>query len=284
MKNISDKNLRADILLADSLPEYSRSALSKLFDMNCITSADKALRPGDKILPGDTFSADISDLKKPADEIDLPIIYEDDSVIVIDKPAGIISHARGRYWDEPSVASFIRSKVKFNDVNERAGIVHRLDRATSGVMICAKNSDSLKYLQKQFGNRKVSKKYVAIVSGVVDPAEAIIDLPIGRNPKKPQTMIVTETGKSAQTEYRSIEKSAKYTMLELAPKTGRTHQLRVHLNYINKPILGDLLYGGDIAERLFLHAVSIEIRLPETGEIKTFTSSLPATFKQAMKS
>ncbi len=275
--------MRADILLANSYPEYSRSALAKLFDMNCIKSADKILKPGDKIAPGDIFEADINDLKKPADEIELPIIYEDDSVIVIDKPAGIISHARGRYWDEPSVASFIRSKVKFNDVNERAGIVHRLDRATSGVMICAKNTDSLKYLQRQFGNRKVSKKYIALVSGKVEPSDAIIDLPIGRNPSKPQTMIVTENGKSAQTEYHSIAHSDSYTMLELSPKTGRTHQLRVHLNYINKPILGDILYGGEIAERLFLHAASIEIMLPGSGELQTFTSSLPKIFKDKMK-
>ena len=273
---------RADILLANALPEYSRSALAKLFDMNFINSEDKILKPGDKIVPGDTISADITELKKPAELLNLPVIYEDDSVIVIDKPAGIISHARGRYWDEPSVASFIRSRIKFTDVNERAGIVHRLDRATSGVMICAKNSDALKYLQKQFGDRKVTKKYIAIISGTIEPHQAIIDLPIGRNIKKPQTMMVIEGGKSATTEYRSIGESSKYTMLELLPKTGRTHQLRVHLKYINKPILGDILYGGEIAERLFLHASSLEIRLPGSGELQKFVSELPKVFKEKM--
>jgi 23S rRNA pseudouridine1911/1915/1917 synthase len=273
---------RADILLANALPEYSRSALAKLFDMNCIKNADKILKPGDKIALGDIFEADITELKKPAELLELPVIYEDDSVIVIDKPAGIISHARGRYWDEPSVASFIRNRVKFNDANERAGIVHRLDRATSGVMICAKNSDALKYLQKQFGDRKVTKKYISIISGTIEPHRAIIDLPIGRNIKKPQTMMVIEGGKSATTEYRSIGESSKYTMLELLPKTGRTHQLRVHLKYINKPILGDILYGGEIAERLFLHASSLEIRLPGSGELQKFVSELPKAFKEKM--
>ncbi len=228
--------------------------------------------------------ADIAELQKPAEEIDLPIIYEDESVIVIDKPAGIISHARGRYWDEPSVASFIRQKISFNGQNERAGIVHRLDRATSGVMICAKNSQALKYLQKQFGNRTVSKTYLAIVNGKMKPQEAIIDLPISRNPKKPQTMMVEDGGKAAITEYATLETSSKYSLIELRPKTGRTHQLRVHLNYIGKPIIGDLVYSGEPAERLFLHASSLQIILPSTGEVAIFQSPLPSVFTEKLSS
>lgn len=264
--------------MANSYPEYSRSALTKLFELNKITQQNLSLKPGDKINPGETFNADITELQKPAAELDLPIIFEDESLIVIDKPAGVISHARGRYWDEPSVASFIRNKVKFSDKTERAGIVHRLDRATSGVMICAKNSEALTYLQKQFSSRKVIKKYRAVISGTIEPSEAIIDLPIARNPKNPQKMMVMENGKQAITQYSCIKKGSKYSLIELLPKTGRTHQLRVHLNYINKPIVGDLLYGGEPAERLFLHAHSLEIRLPSTGQITEFQSKSPEIF------
>ena len=269
-------------MLANSYPEYSRSALVKLFDMQKITLNNEPIRPGDKIKAGDSFLADISELQKPAEDIDLPIIYEDESIIVIDKPAGIISHARGKYWDEPSVASFIRQQVSFDSQNERAGIVHRLDRATSGVIVCAKNTDALSYLQKQFGNRKVEKKYTAIINGNINPAEAIINLPIARNPKKPQTMIIKSGGKASETAYRTVKNGNKYSLLELSPKTGRTHQLRVHLNYLSKPIVGDLLYGGEPAERLFLHAHSLKLVIPSTGEQKIFEAKLPAIFNKKL--
>ena len=128
IENNKDINVRADVLMANAYPEYSRSALAKLFDLGLITQEKKPIKPGDKIKPGQLIVSDISLLQKKADDIDLPIIYEDNNVIVIDKPVGVISHARGRYWDEASVASFVRSKVADME-GERAGIVHRLDRA-----------------------------------------------------------------------------------------------------------------------------------------------------------
>jgi 23S rRNA pseudouridine1911/1915/1917 synthase len=206
----------------------------------------------------------------------LPIIYEDKNVIVINKPVGIISHARGKFWQEASVASFIRDRISGMD-GERGGIVHRLDRATSGIMICAKNESTLKFLQKQFQDRKVEKTYIAITDKRPKEEAAIIDAPIGRNLKDPKKFHVDINGKSAQTYYRVIdEKKGKYT-IELSPKTGRTHQLRIHLAYINCPIIGDELYGGKSYSRLMLHAYKLKINLPDNME-KVFSTDLPEEF------
>ena len=274
--NQTVKPLRADILLASFYPQYSRAALAKLFDMNLIQKNSKAIKPGEKIQPNISISADISPIEQIADVIDIPIIYQDDNIIVVNKPAGIISHARGKHWDEASVASFIRDKVS-NLSGERAGIVHRLDRATSGVMVCAKNSATLSFLQKQFSNRLVKKTYIAIVNGDIEPKKGIIDIPLARNPSKPQTFAVNANGKSAQTEYHVICQEGNFSALQLHPLTGRTHQLRIHLQYLNKPIIGDSLYGGQEYKRLMLHAHSITINIPDKG-VKTFIAPLPKDF------
>lgn len=274
--NQTDKPIRADVLLASHYPQYSRAALAKLFSMNLIQKNSNPIKAGEKLQPNMSISADISPIEQIADVVDIPIIYQDNNIIVVNKPAGMISHARGRYWDEASVASFIRSKV-INMSGERAGIVHRLDRATSGVMVCAKNADTLAYLQKQFSNRAVNKTYIAIVKGDVEPKNGIIDIPLARNPSKPQTFVVNASGKSAQTEYHVIAQENDYSALKLHPLTGRTHQLRIHLQYLNKPIIGDTLYGGQEHERLMLHAHSISINTPKNG-LQTFKAPLPKDF------
>ena len=288
---------RADKLLAATCPEYSRAALVKLFELNLIKRGGRALKPGDKIRAGETMEYDLGPLQAKPEVIDLPVMYEDANVIVVNKPTGIISHARGRFWQEASVASFIRDKViraqkdpakpaapQASNIKpqtsppDRAGIVHRLDRATSGVMICARNESALKFLQKQFHDRKVEKTYVAVISGAPEHEEAIIDAPIGRNLKTPKMFRVTADGKPAQTRYRVTNQTKEFTTLELRPKTGRTHQLRVHLKHIGLPIVGDELYGGKKAGRLMLHAHELTITLPD-GTQKTFTAPLPDEFR-----
>jgi 23S rRNA pseudouridine1911/1915/1917 synthase len=279
IENTSDTAKRVDVLLARANPSYSRAALAKLFGLGVITKDDGSKHePGDKLQPGKYFFADISPINKPADTIDLPILYEDENVIVIDKPSGVISHARGKYWDEPSVASFIREKVAGLE-GERAGIVHRLDRATSGVMICAKNSNSMSFLQKQFSTRKVKKQYIALITGVLDPLQATIDIPLARNPKNPKTFRPDPSGKNAITKYSTISQSKNHSLVKLLPETGRTHQLRVHMQYLKHPIIGDELYGGKQATRLFLHATSLEITLPG-GKRVLFESKLPKEFSE----
>jgi 23S rRNA pseudouridine1911/1915/1917 synthase len=213
-------------------------------------------------------------------DIDLPILYEDADCIVMNKPVGVLTHSKGAFNPEATVATFLQSHVK-DLQGERAGIVHRLDRATSGVIIGAKTSEALAWLQKQFSQRRVKKTYIAIIEGELDENHAIIDMPIERNPKKPQTFRVGANGKSAITEYKVLESNDRYSMIELSPQTGRTHQLRVHLNHLGHPILGDEFYGGKPSKRLFLHALQLEITVP-SHERKVFTATLPPEFKEIM--
>lgn len=272
---------RADVLLAAAYPQYSRAALARLFDAGKVMVDGKELKAGDKIAADSELSADISELQRPPEDIDLPVLYEDDNCVVINKPVGVLTHALGKHGNEASVASFLRSRVVGLD-GDRAGIVHRLDRATSGVIIGAKNQTTLSALQKQFSQRKTKKTYVAVVQGHLDPEEAVIDMPIERNPKAPSTFRVGPNGKPSKTHYKVLGEGEKYSMVELKPETGRTHQLRVHMAKVGHPIIGDPLYGnGKYGDRLYLHALSLEITIPG-GERKTFVAPLPSEFEKLL--
>lgn len=272
---------RLDHYLAEKYPEISRAFLQKLCNSNQVLVNNKPEKSGFKLKPEDKVEVlyDMAAIDK-IDDIELPILFEDNAVVVINKPVGVISHARGRHWNEPSVASFIRQLT--HQSGERAGIVHRLDRATSGVMICAKDQKTFAYLQKQFADRKVVKTYIAVVNGQLEPPKAVIDMPIERNPKAPATFRVGANGKPAKTEYKVLQSTGKYTTLELKPLTGRTHQLRVHLAHQGHPIVGDDLYRGEPAKRLFLHAYELTLKFPDKT-LKTFQAPLPSIFKSLMK-
>ncbi len=277
-----DEAKRVDVFLAENLPDFSRSSLAGLFDKKLVMVNGHMVKPSYKLREKDKLKADISLLTAQPDNIKLPIIYEDDAVIVINKPAGVLTHSKGGLNTEATVASFIGPMLNDeNLIGNRAGIVHRLDRATSGVIITAKNAKALKQLQKQFSTRKVSKIYLAIVDGVPSPQEAIIDAPIERNPKQPQTFRVGGSGKPSQTRYKVLKVLNKSTnlcsLLELNPQTGRTHQLRVHLKYIGHPVVGDRVYGH-AGDNLYLHAKSLEITLPGVKK-KKFEASEPKIFK-----
>lgn len=273
-----ERAVRIDKYIALKFPEYSRAALTKLFDLNLIKINREPVQPGFKVKPGTIIEYDLGPLQEKPEVIELPVIYEDENVVVVDKPAGIISHARGKFWQEASVASFIRSKITGLE-GERGGIVHRLDRATSGVMICAKNEESLVYLQKQFSNRVVEKTYTAVIDRVPKEQKAIISAPIERNLKDPKRFHVSKSGKHAETYYEVTENKDKKSLVILRPKTGRTHQLRLHLDYIGCPIVGDELYGGTKYERLLLHASSLKIDIPKHGS-RVFESKPPKLFME----
>lgn len=170
-------------------------------------------------------------------------------------------------------AGMILAKQVFWESN-RAGIVHRLDRGTSGVMICAKHEAAQIHLQKQFASRKVKKIYVAVVTGKLPEESGVIDIPIERNPKKPSSFRAGVNGKPAQTEFTVLKTDDAHSLIELKPHTGRTHQLRVHLAYLKHPIVGDNLYAGESASRLMLHAKELEITLP-CSERKVFRADVP---------
>jgi len=242
-----------------------------------VTVNGAVIKGGYKLREGDEIAIDYDQQELDRiPHIDLPVIYENDDCIVLNKPAGVLTHSKGAFNAEATVATFLRDKLQDID-GERAGIVHRLDRATSGVIICAKNHAALSFLQKQFSQRKVKKIYDAVIEGTLEPAEAIIDMAIERNPKAPATFRVGPNGKHALTHYKTIRTSDHASLLELKPETGRTHQLRVHLMQLGHPIIGDTLYGGKPAERLFLHARSLEITLP-SRERKIFEVPLPRIF------
>ncbi len=272
-----DGVVRIDKFLSIKLSEYSRAALIKLFDLNLIKREGVSLKPGEKVRPGTMIEYDLGPLQAVPEVIELPVLFEDDNVIVVNKPAGIISHARGRFWQEASVASFIRNKVSGGQDGVRGGIVHRLDRATSGVMICAKNEQTLSFLQRQFHDRKVQKTYIAVAKGRLEHKVAIIKAPIKRNEHDPKRFMVHPDGKSAETDYKVLKSSGGYSLCELKPKTGRTHQLRLHMKHIGAPIVGDDLYAGEPATRMMLHAHTLEISMP--GDItQIFTSPIPEEF------
>jgi 23S rRNA pseudouridine1911/1915/1917 synthase len=274
---------RADVFLAAKYPNLSRSSVEKLFEEKLVSKGSQTAKAGQRLKPGEELKLDDRLLLKEPAPIKLPVIYEDDDVIVIDKPEGVLTHSKGAINHEATVATFIKPKLQELTDNNRAGIVHRLDRGTSGLIIAAKNPAAQAKLQKQFSQRTVKKTYLAIVEG--NPAEqaAIIDIPIERNPRRPQVFRVGSGGKPAQTEYRVLKQITKddkvYSLLELKPKTGRTHQLRVHLAHIGHPVVGDKLYGKTTLDHLYLHAASLELTLPNSQR-RIFNASVPDYFTE----
>lgn len=279
----AEAGMRADIFVAANYAEFTRSSLEGLFDKNMVLVNGSPVKPSYRIKPGEKVVVDEELIRRQPEDIYLPVIYEDENVVVIDKPAGVLTHSKGALNQEATVASFIQSRLKDGSLNgNRAGIVHRLDRPTSGVIITGKTADAVRHLQKQFSQRKVKKVYIAVVDGAPEPQEAIIDAPLMRNPRRPQTFMVNEAGKPALTLYKVLkilEKNGKkYSLLELKPRTGRTHQLRVHMAYIGHPITGDIVYGKGKGP-MMLHAMSLELTLPG-GERKIFESPLPDRIKE----
>jgi 23S rRNA pseudouridine1911/1915/1917 synthase len=265
---------RLDSELAKRYPETSRSTWQKHIKAGHISVNDKVITsPKYDVTDVDSIAIntpEAADFSKN----ELPIIYVDDNVIVINKPSGVLSHAKGALNDEFTVAEFFRRYTTYNLGTNRSGIIHRLDRDTSGVMIGARNPETATMLQKQFSDRKVNKIYIAMLDGIPKLAKANIDLPIDRNPSAPSTFRVNSNGKSALTKYEVVASNDKYSLVKLQPQTGRTHQLRVHMKYINTPILGDRVYGKPL-DRLYLHAHSLEITIPN-GNRQTFIAPIPS--------
>lgn len=275
--------MRLDQYVAQFWPEYSRSVWQKYIAAGYVsvngiveTKVKRTLDEDDEVtveIPSDPdFSAQ-----------ELPVVYEDNHVLVINKPFGVLTHAKGEIVDEFTVADFVKSKMLVPEDSNRPGIVHRLDRDTSGIMIAAKDTETKGLLQKQFQDRKAHKTYLAVVQGTPKELNATLDLPIERNPKAPSTHRVGVNGKHAITRYEVLGSNHKFSVVRLRPETGRTHQLRVHMAYIGTPIVGDRLYGSAKSpiDRLCLHAESLEITIP-TSQRKTFSAQPPEDFQELM--
>lgn len=279
MFRISPTKVRLDIYLSTKFDTtISRSLWQKYIKAGYVSVNSKVVTtPKFEVDETDEIALDLPE-KEQAD-VDLPILYEDDDVIVVNKPSGLLTHAKGGLSDESTVAEIIRPKTSFATDTDRPGIVHRLDRDTSGLLIIAKNPESAAHLQRQFAERTAKKTYIAITDGKPKLNAAKIDLPIGRNPSAPSTFRIDPNGKPAQTTYHVLAENDAQSLVELKPTTGRTHQLRVHLTHLNAPILGDRVYGKSSDCRMMLHAQKLEITLP-SGERKVFEAAIPDEFKK----
>lgn len=269
---------RLDSELSLRYPDTSRSTWQKHIKAGHITvNGIIQMSPKFDITDSDAISIELPEATDYSNE-SLPIIYMDDDVIVINKPIGILSHAKGALHDEFSVADFFRRYSTYNLDTNRPGIVHRLDRDTSGIMIGARHADAARLLQEQFADRRAKKTYIAVLDGKLKNSAARIELPIERHPLKPSTFRVGASGKDAITSYTVLSENSTETLVQLRPRTGRTHQLRVHMAHLGTPIHGDRVYGR-ASDRLYLHAESLEVTLPG-GKRHTFTTPTPDTFAQ----
>ena len=279
MFKISPTKVRLDIYLSTKFDTtISRSLWQKYIKAGYVSVNNKvATTPKFEVDETDEIALNLPE--KEQTNVDLPILYEDDDVIVVNKPSRLLTHAKGGLSDEPTVAEIIRPKTSFATDTDRPGIVHRLDRDTSGLLIIAKNPESAAHLQRQFAERTAKKTYIAITDGKPKLNAAKIDLPIGRNPSAPSTFRIDPNGKPAQTTYHVLAENDTQSLVKLKPTTGRTHQLRVHLAHLNAPILGDRVYGKSSDYRMMLHAQKLEITLP-SGERKVFEAIVPDEFKK----
>lgn len=288
---IADKpDVRLDRYVSEQCPELSRTHAQRLIADGYIMVNDHVAKASLKLSIGDRLRVVIpptapSPLSPEA--IPLNIIYEDNDLLVVDKPAGLTVHPAPGHPGHTLVNAILSHFPGLADISDslRPGIVHRLDKDTSGVMLVAKNRTSQQNLSDQFKAHSVDKTYLVLVKGRLTPEQGIIEAPMGRDPRNRKRMAVVTEGREARTEYRVIKYIGDYTLLEVMPETGRTHQIRVHLSAIGYPVVGDSVYGvkSPYLSRQFLHASRLGFKLPSTGEYVEFTSELPPDLEQALK-
>jgi len=288
--------------------EISRTVVQEMIQKGEILLKGKVVKVGHKVNAGDKIEIDLEKLEKEslaehcnkipkAEKLPLNIIYEDEDILVINKPAGMVVHPACGNYSGTLVNALLNYKGFLTEFNEpratkderrimRPGIVHRLDKDTSGVMLVAKTGVALRKLSNQLKNRSITKIYIAVAKGIIDLEEGIIDLPINHDKKNRMKMVVDrDRGKEAVTHYKVISrnKEKNFTILEVAPKTGRTHQIRIHFSHIGHPILGDALYNGPRVpglSRQALHAKSINFIHPSKNTQVEFSAEIPSDIKQ----
>ena len=284
-----DDPKRLDAFLTDSEHNFSREFMKKLIKAGKVLVNGKLRKPAHILEYGDKISLDMPELKTKTDVLKDFIIYENDEIIVINKPSGIKMHPNDANWEEtPSAAllgdeTIVSMILKSNPdiINSgvsRMGLVHRLDRDTSGIVLIAKTPEAQEALSTQFKERLIGKKYLGVTDLVSEDSEGRIEAPIGRL-KGDKKNKVWKYGRYALTEFKVIENGKKYSLLEVYPKTGRTNQIRIHLAYIGYPVAGDKLYkGSPAAARLMLHSNAITFKLPSKKRKQTIKCEPPKDF------
>ena len=286
------QRLRLDQFLARELPRFSRSRIQQLIRQKFVTLNGSPARPRDVVRTGDSIELNEPPPEKIEAEpeaIPLDAIYEDEDLIVINKPAGMVVHPGAGQQRGTVVNALLHRFPKLSGIGgkERPGIVHRLDKETSGCLVVAKTDDAHRQLSEQFAARQVEKVYLALVGGRLRKSSGVIEEKIGRHPVHRQRMsIAPKHGRVAKTEYRVVSSSTEMSLIECRLHSGRTHQIRVHLHHLGHPVLGDKVYGGKYAKaypRQMLHAWKLGFTHPRTVEWKEFEAPLPADFKEALK-
>ena len=285
-----EEGVRVDKYVSEHCPDLSRTRAQKLISDGYVRINGDIARAGYKLDAGDTITVEIPPaepvLLQP-EQIPLTIIYEDDELLVVDKPAGLTVHPAPGHSSHTLVNALLSHLSELSDSDEeRPGIVHRLDKDTSGVMVVAKNVMAQENLMDQFKARTVVKRYQVLVKGHLSPKEGVIEAPVGRDPRHRQQMAVVpeSRGREATTEYTVIRYIGEFSLLEVRPVSGRTHQIRVHLKAIGFPVAGDKVYGvkANPLTRQFVHAAVLGFVLPSNGEYREFTSPLPEDLRQAL--
>lgn len=282
-------DVRLDKYLTQVLPQFSRARLQRLIEQGYVLVNGQRTKASQRLTRSDRITVELppSPGHPLPEPIPLAAIYEDQDIMVIDKPAGLTVHPAPGHPSHTLVNAILAhcpGLTMDNDVM-RPGIVHRLDKDTSGLIVIAKNDFAREYLAAQFKSRTVTKRYLVLVKGRLSPEQGIIEAPIGRDPHRRRRMAVMESGKQATTQYQVRKYLDNHTLLEVSPVTGRTHQIRIHLSAIGCPVVGDLTYGVRSAHlhRQFVHAYRIGFRLPSTKQYREFTSPLPADLQQALE-
>ena len=291
----SDDSSRLDHFLVDKLPDYSRSRLLQFIQEQRVTVAGiTATKGGLKLSKGQEIEVSIPEDHATSlipEEIPLDILYEDDQVIVINKPAGMVVHPSVGHKSGTLVHAVLGHCTDLQSFGGeiRPGVVHRLDRDTSGVILMAKNEKAHLFLQRQFKSRDLDKRYLALVDGKPPTPNGRIEAPIGRDPVRRQQMAILseDKGRNSITEYFTRESFQNHTLIEACLLTGRTHQIRVHMAFLKCPIVGDVLYGhrkqSIPMDRHFLHAWKITIKLPNHSEPSTFEAPLPPDLTEILE-
>lgn len=290
----NEDGIRIDAYLSDIMEDTSRSYIKKLISTGAVEVNGDSVKPGYNIKEGDSITIDIPESEATdavAEDIPIEIVYEDDHIIVVNKPRGMVVHpAPGNYTGTLVNALLFHCKGRLSSINgvERPGIVHRIDKDTSGILVVAKSDLAHRKLSDMFATHEIQREYIALASGVIGENAAKIDAPIGRHPADRKKMSVNlRNGKEAVTNFTVLERFRKSTLIKAVLETGRTHQIRVHMAYIGYPLAGDITYGRsqrkyDIKGQA-LHAGKLAFKHPITGEFMSFEKEPPQEFTRLLE-
>lgn len=287
---IQQETGRIDKVLPDIFKTITRNQFQNWLKSECISVNGKFVKPNYKVQHGDNIvivPPEPENLDLVAEKIDLDIVYEDNDVIVVNKPQGMVVHPSVGHTSGTLVNALLYHAESLSSINDviRPGIVHRIDKDTSGLLMVAKNDEAHLFLSNELKNRKSLRQYIALVHGNIPHDKGEINAPIGRSKTNRQKMAVIEEGKEAITHFKVLERFDNFTLVECQLETGRTHQIRVHMDYIGYPIAGDPVYGPKKtlpSNGQFLHAKTLGFCHPQSGKEMTFEAPLPKIFEDTL--